>query len=105
MNTEDEQLFELDYDEEAAVIFIQAYLPQELKDKFSEDTIYYLLDTICDFYDARDFFEDEDEEKEEKELAEYLISQLKKDDIGNFSLEEITLFLRAEEAYADTLDM
>lgn len=98
-----EQMFE--YDDEAAIAFIRNYLPQELKEKFPDDTIYYLLDTICDFFEKKDFLDEDDDEKEEKELADYLLTQTKKDNIGDFSFEEMILFLKAEEAYSDTLDI
>jgi len=94
-----------DYDDEAAIDFITNHLPQELKEKFPEDTIYYLLDTICDFFEKRDFLNEDDTEKEEKELADYLLAQTKKDTIGDFSFDEMILFLRAEDAYSDTLDI
>ena len=103
MKDPDKELFE--YDDEAAISFIQNHLPQELKEKFQEDTIYYLLDTICDFFEKKDFLNEDDLEKEEKELTNYLLSQSKKDDVGEFSSEEIILFLKAEEAYSDTLDV
>jgi hypothetical protein len=103
MKDPDKELFE--YDDEAAIFFIQNHLPQELKEKFQEDTIYYLLDTICDFFEKKDFLNEDDLEKEEKELTNYLLSQSKKDDIGEFSSEEIILFLKAEETYSDTLDV
>ncbi|MDR2086298.1 MAG: hypothetical protein LBP72_03900 [Dysgonamonadaceae bacterium] len=95
---------EFDYDEEAAVKFIRNYLPQELKDRFSDDDIYYLLDVICDFYDENDYLDEEDEEKEEKELIRFIIRQAQKDGIGEYTEEEILLFLKAEDAYSDTLD-
>ncbi|MCC8146223.1 MAG: hypothetical protein LIO93_07260 [Bacteroidales bacterium] len=92
------------YDDEAAVKFIQNYLPQELKTRFTEDDIYYILDVICDFYEKRDWLTDDDEEQEEKELIEYIIQQAAKDGISEFNPEEIRLFLAAEGAYSDTLD-
>lgn len=99
MNTEEN----FEFDDEAAVAFIQNYLPEELRQKFSEDAIYYLLDTICDFYDKYDGLDEDDFEKEEEELKKYLIAQAKQDEIGVFSEEDMMLFLRAEEAYSDTL--
>jgi hypothetical protein len=93
------------YDEEDAVRFIQNQLPQDLKSRFSEDDIYYLLDTICDFYDKNDYLNEDDEEKEERELIKYLIAQATKDEVGEYTTEEMILFLRAEEAYTDTLDL
>ncbi|MDL2223222.1 hypothetical protein LJB98_03890 [Bacteroidales bacterium OttesenSCG-928-M11] len=93
------------YDEEAAVVFIQNHLPIDLKERFTEDCIYYLLDTICDFYEKNDYLNETDEEKEEKDLIKYLTSQAKKDEIGEYTSEEMLLFLKAEEAYTDTLDI
>jgi hypothetical protein len=93
-----------EYDDEAAVKFIQNYLPVDLKDNFPEDTVYYILDVICDFYEKRDWLSDDDEEKEEQELIKFIIEQAKKDDIGAFTEEEIKLVLVAESAYSDTLD-
>ena len=97
---------EFEYDDVAAVKFIQNYLPVEMKEKFSEDDIYYLLDVICDFYDEKDWLsDDDDEEQEEQELIQFIIKQAIKDEIGEFSQEEIQLFLTAETAYSDTLDI
>ena len=94
-----------EYDDETAVKFIQNNLPQELKEKFEDDDIYYMLDVICDFYEKRDWLSDDDETKEEAELVVFIIEQAKQDGIGNFSEEEIRLVLAAEAAYADTLEI
>ena len=94
-----------DYDEVVAVSFIQNQLPQELKDRFNEDDLYYFLDLLCEFYEQNDYLEEEDEEKEERELIDFIIKQSAKDEIGKFTQEEILLFLRAESAYTDTLDI
>jgi hypothetical protein len=101
MNDRDE-LFE--YDEEAAVNFIHDYLPQELKKKFTEDDIYYLLDVICDFYEANDYLDEDDEEKEEQELIRFIVQQAKRDQIGDFIPDDIAIVLQAEAAYSATLD-
>ncbi|GHT76386.1 hypothetical protein AGMMS50262_14440 [Bacteroidia bacterium] len=94
-----------EYDDEAAVKFIQNYLPQELKEKFADDDIYYVLDVICEFYEKNDWLDEDDEEKEEKELIQFIIQQAKKDEIGEFTDDEIRLLLTAESAYSDTLDI
>ena len=44
---------DLIYDEDESVKFIQNYLPQELKGKFSNDDINYIVDLIYDFYESR----------------------------------------------------
>lgn len=39
-----------DADDEKTIEFIRNYLPQELKEKFSEDELYYFLDLIDEYY-------------------------------------------------------
>ena len=95
----------VEYDEDVAVEFIHNYLPQELKVIFSKDTLYYILDLICEFYEKNDYLSDDDEEKEEKELITFIVQQAQKDAIGNFLPEDVLMVLRAEEAYMETLDM
>ena len=41
----------LEYDDEAAIIFIQKKLPKELN--ISDDEIQYVLDVIYDFYESK----------------------------------------------------
>ena len=94
-----------EYDEDVAVEFIHNHIPQELKETFSKDTLYYMLDLFCEFYEKNDYLNDDDVEKEERELIEFIIEQSKKDSIGNFLPEDVLMVLRAEEAYMDTLDV
>ncbi|MDR3217587.1 MAG: hypothetical protein LBU22_01175 [Dysgonamonadaceae bacterium] len=101
--SDENELFE--YDEEKAVAFILNYLPQELKEKFADDDIYYILDVICDFYEKNDYLDEDDEEKEEQELIRFIVQQAKKDNIGDYQTEDILIVLRAESAYTDTLDI
>ena len=49
MSTNNDELL---YDEDDSVKFIQNYLPQELKGKFSNDDINYIIDLIYDFYES-----------------------------------------------------
>ena len=46
---EDDFLLE-DEDDQKTIEFIKNYLPQDLKDKFTEDDLYYILDVIVDYY-------------------------------------------------------
>ena len=50
---------DLIYDEDEYVKFIQNYLPQELKGKFSNDDINYILDLIYDLYESRGYLNDD----------------------------------------------
>ena len=39
-----------DIDDEKTIEFIKNYLPQDLKEKFSDDEFYYFLDLIDEYY-------------------------------------------------------
>ena len=54
MSTNNDELL---YDEDDSVKFIQNYLPQELKGKFSNDDINYIVDLIYDFYESNGMLE------------------------------------------------
>ena len=76
------------YDEDDSVKFIQNYLPQEMKDKFNNDDINYIVDLVYEFYESKGFL-NEDPEKDaeveinEEELVAFVIKNAKKDGVGN----------------------
>lgn len=90
------------YDDGEAVAFILNYLPIELKEKFTEDDIYYILDVSEDYYEQNNFFE-ADDETEERELIEYIVREAAKDEVGSFTREDILFILRGEEAYFESI--
>ena len=49
METQDEFLSS-DLDDEKTIDFIRHYLPQDLKDRFSDDEMHYFLDVIDEYY-------------------------------------------------------
>ncbi len=98
------------YDDDEAVRFIQNYLPQDLKGKFSNDDILYILDLVYEYYETNGLFDDEDDddkeiEIDEDEVVEYVIKNLKRDKIGRFEPEEVTFIVQGEMEYCDSLDM
>lgn len=98
------------YDDDEAVRFIQNYLPQDLKDKFSNDDILYILDLVYEYYETNGLFDDEDDddkeiEIDEDEVVEYVIKNLKRDKIGRFEPEEVTFIVQGEMEYCDSLNM
>lgn len=96
------------YDEDDAVKFIQNYLPQELKGKYTNDEINYVIDVIYDFYEEKGFM-DEDSDGEalvdidEDEIIAYVIKNSKKDKVNKFSSEEVAFIIQGELAYCDSL--
>ena len=50
MDSLEQELLQDAEDDARAVEFIKNYLPQELKEKFSDDELYYFLDLIDEYY-------------------------------------------------------
>lgn len=74
------------------VAFIQNYLPFDVKEKFTEDDIYYMLDAFADYCETSgltDYEEDEEAEIDIDEAADYMSKLAKKDNIGKFDAEDI----------------
>lgn len=98
------------YDEDESVKFIQNYLPQELKGKFSNDDINYIVDLIYEFYESKGFLNDEASDDaevdiDEGELADFVVKNAKKDGVGKYTPEEITFIVQGEMEYCDSIHM
>lgn len=107
MSEKDDMLI---YDEDDSVKFIQNYLPQEMKGKFSNDDINYIVDLVYDFYESKGFMnedpeKDADVEIDEEELIAYAIKNAKKDGVGKFEAEEISFIVQGELEYCDSINM
>lgn len=106
MSTNNDDLL---YDEDDSVRFIQNYLPQELKGKFSDDDINYIVDLIYDYYESNGMLtedaDDEEIEIDEDEVVSYVVKNARKDGVGKFEPEEITFIVRGELEYCDSINM
>ncbi len=103
MNANEEEF--LPYDDDEAIKFIRNQIPQELKEKFSDDDLNYLIDLIYEFYEEKGFLNDDDTEVDIDldELTAYVVKQSKKDKVGVYTEEEISFVVDAEIAYCDSL--
>jgi len=107
--SDEKDLFE--YDEDEAVKFIQNFLPQELKDKFSNDELNYIIDLVYEFYEEKGYLDEDksDDELEveidEDELIAFVVKQAKKDKVGKFEPEDIMFIVQGELAYCDSLNI
>lgn len=98
----------VEYDEEDSVKFIREHLPQEMRNEFSDDEINYIVDLIYEFYDEKGFLDEDDEkdiEIDEEELLEYVVKNARKDEVRNFTEEQIEYIVAGELAYCDTLNL
>jgi uncharacterized Zn finger protein len=97
-----------DYDEDDSVKFIQNHLPEEMKNKISDDEISYIVDLIYEFYEKNGFLEEDEGDSveiDEDELIVYAIENAQKDGIKKFTDDEIEAIVSGELAYCDSLNL
>lgn len=98
-----------DLDDEKTVAFIRERLPQELKEKFDDDTLYYFLDVINDYFATSGVLDKEPDKDgfidiDNEAIASYIVKEAKRDGIGSFDADEIILVVEAEAEYVDGLE-
>ena len=96
-------------DDVKAVEFIKNYLPQDLKDKFTDEDLYYILDLIAEYYTSSECLEAEPDEEgyidiDLDEIVKYIVKEAKKDGMGPFEADDVFFVVQGEMEYADTLD-
>lgn len=93
------------YDEDEAVAFILKYLPQEMRERITEDEIDYVLDVIYDFYEEKGFIDEESAEEasiDEEEMFNYILKAAKKDKM-NITEDDVEFILQAEYDYGKSI--
>lgn len=103
MKTQNDDL--LVYDEDDAVKFILAFLPEEFKGKIDDTKIEYVLDVVYEFYDENGLIDEDSTEEasiDEEEMFNFIQKCAKKDKM-NLSEEEIELILEGEYQYGKSL--
>lgn len=96
-------------DDSKTIEFIQGYLPSELKEKFTEDQLYYFLDLIDDYYLNSGVLDNADSngdvEIDIDEIVSYIVKESKKDKMGEFDPEDIFFIVQGELEYGASLGM
>ena len=107
MATFEEDLLRDAEDDRQTVEYIKNYLPQELKDRFSDDELYYFIDVIGEYYvDLLDKHSgsEEDIDIDVEEVAKYVARQAKKDKMGDFDPEDLRWVVDGELEYGESLE-
>lgn len=103
--TEDD--FLADAEEDARIVsYIRAALPAELKEKFTEDDIYYFLDIIIEYYSDSGILEQEPDddgfvEIDLEDVAGHIARKARKEGIGDFTPEELLFVVQAHMDYEE----
>lgn len=107
MGLEDDFLLE-DEDDEKTVEFIKNFLPQDLKDKFTDDELYYFLDVMVDYYSTSGCLDAQPDADgyvniDQEEIVDYIVKEAKKDGVGDFDPEDILFVVQGEMEYGNSL--
>ncbi|MGL5787172.1 MAG: hypothetical protein ACRCX4_10190 [Bacteroidales bacterium] len=96
------------YDDEESLKFIKNYLPQDMKEKFTNDDICYIVDLIYEYFETSGVFNADDDEEieiDENKLVEYVVKNAKKDKVADFDPEEVIFVIRGELDYCESIGM
>lgn len=107
MGMEDDFLLD-DQDDEQTIEFIKQYLPQELKEKFTDEDLYYILDVIVDYYTTSGCLDVEPDEEgfiniDQDEIVDFVIKAAQKDGMGPFDPEDVFFVVQGEMEYGNSL--
>ena len=109
MAMEDDFMLEAE-DDARAIAFIQSYLPQDLKDKFTEDDLYYILDLMAEYYTSSECLDAEPDEEgysniDWDEVVDYVVKQAAKEgEMGPYNPEDVFFVVQGEMEYGDSLE-
>lgn len=90
------------YDDQEAVKYIQSHLPQEAQEKFTDDEVLYISDTVYDYFESNGMLEDEEVDIDMEDLVAYVCKQSKRDEF-NFDPELVYWVVEAELDYEESL--
>ncbi len=104
--TFDEELLHDAEDDRLTVEYIRNFLPQEVKEKFTDDDLFYFLDVIIEYY-ATSGILDMDPDKDGcididiEAIAHHLAEQARKDKMGDFEVEDLRWVVEGELEYGE----
>lgn len=107
MTLEEELLHDAE-DDRLTVEYIRNYLPQEVKEKLTDDDLFYFLDVLVEYYASSGIL-DTDLDKDGyididiDAIAAHLAKQAAKDKMGEFSAEDLRWVVEGELEYGETL--
>ena len=98
-----------DLDDDKTIEFIRNYISAEVKEKLSDDDLEFFLDTISDYYCDNGVFDQEPDadgcvDVDVEAVAQYLVKEAKKHNVGTFDLDEMIQIVAGELEFGEQLD-
>lgn len=109
MSAIDDEILKGAEDDAREVAYIRERLPQELKERFSDDELYYILDVTIDYYTNSHVF-DQTPDKEGyinvdlDAVTDYVVKQAKKEGMGEFKADEVFFVVQADMDFSEEED-
>ena len=93
-------------DDLRTVEFIRNYLPQELKERFTDDDLFYFIDLLADYYVESGLLEQEPDEEgfvdiDTEAVAEAIAKRARKEKYGDFAPEELLWVVQGELEFGE----
>ena len=102
----DEDFLEQAEDDLRTVEFIKAYLPQDIKEKFTDDDLFYFIDVLADYYVESGILEQEPGpdgciDIDTEAIAKAVAERAKKDKYGAFDPEDLIWVVQGELEFGE----
>ena len=106
MGMEDDFLLD-DQDDEQTIEFIKQYLPQELKEKFTDEDLYYILDVIVEYYTTSGCLDVEPDEEgyiniDQDAIVDFILKASQKDGMGPYEADDVFFVVQGEMEYGNS---
>lgn len=103
----EEDILGMAEDDVRTVEFIKAYLPQEVKPKFTDDDLFYFLDAIAEYYSESGVLEQEGDEEgyieiDTEAVAKAIAEKAKQDKMSEFDIEDLIWIVQADLEFSET---
>ena len=92
----------IEFDDNEAIRFIHNTLTDEQKQRIDDDTIQYVLDLICEYYDQNGLIEEDtvdEAEIAEDDIFNFVCSLARKEGVITISDDDIKIILDGEYKY------
>ena len=100
-----------EFDENDAIEFIRNFMPEKLNNKYSDDDILLIIDTMYDFYEKGDeqetLYDEGDDNNDEfnlNEIVNFVKKAIRKDPDNQVDMDDVKVIVEGEIEYENTLD-
>ena len=94
----DEEILMDDEENRREIAFIREQLPSELKEKYSDDDLLYMLDAISEYFYSSGILESNEDEVEidMEVISDHVCKQAKADGVGPYDAQEVFFVVEAD---------